>query len=168
MDADGTITAELDPSLEASCARILIVAYGNPLRCDDRLAWCAAEELSTADLPADVEIITSHQLTPELAQSSESSILCFIPRCCTERGAGRIGICTAVAGAPIVGVYARVFAWGHPDSSRKTCTAAVRRPSRISLCGECFDHGEMLSPTVEEALPGSGGAGQRADQQGRA
>ena len=59
-------------------SRVLIVAYGNPLRCDDGLAWSAAEMLAPG-LPGDVEIITRHQLTPELAfPVSQAASVLFI------------------------------------------------------------------------------------------
>ncbi len=45
--------------------RALILGYGNPLRGDDALGVLAAERLR-ALLP-EAEILTSHQLTPELA-----------------------------------------------------------------------------------------------------
>jgi hydrogenase maturation protease len=46
--------------------RTLIIAYGNPLRGDDSLGWHAAERLQAAIHDPDVEILSLHQLTPEL------------------------------------------------------------------------------------------------------
>src|SRR5579862_3803538 len=48
--------------------RILIVGYGNPLRRDDALGWHASRLLAEALVGKDVEVITCHQLTPELAE----------------------------------------------------------------------------------------------------
>src|SRR5690242_21899872 len=48
---------------------VLIICYGNPLRCDDGLAWHAAEQLNPLFSPARVQIITCHQLTPELCET---------------------------------------------------------------------------------------------------
>lgn len=49
-------------------ARILIIGYGNVLRADDAVGYCAAEQLQQFyhDDP-DVEVVASHQLTPEMA-----------------------------------------------------------------------------------------------------
>jgi Ni,Fe-hydrogenase maturation factor len=47
--------------------RILIVAYGNPMRCDDGVAWRAADALETNSCGGNVEILRRHQLAPELA-----------------------------------------------------------------------------------------------------
>ena len=45
---------------------VLIVCYGNPLRGDDAVGWRAAERLQAAIDNPEVEILTVHQLTPEL------------------------------------------------------------------------------------------------------
>ncbi len=49
-------------------SQILIIGYGNVLRADDAVGCCAAEQLQQhyRDDP-DVEVIASHQLTPEMA-----------------------------------------------------------------------------------------------------
>src|SRR6476469_3025021 len=53
--------------------RRLIVAYGNPLRSDDGVAWRAAAALQETFLPEQAEILTLHQLGPELAESASRS-----------------------------------------------------------------------------------------------
>src|SRR4029077_15854000 len=55
------------PSLTMPIFRVLIIAYGNPLRCDDGVAWRVADKLSLMNLPGDIEIITRQLLPPELA-----------------------------------------------------------------------------------------------------
>lgn len=50
-----------------SMIHTLIIGYGNPLRGDDGLGWVATELLADMIDPARVEIITCHQLTPDLA-----------------------------------------------------------------------------------------------------
>ena len=49
--------------------QVLIVGYGNPLRCDDGLGWCAAEALSRSLPFPETEIVICHQLAPELADN---------------------------------------------------------------------------------------------------
>src|ERR1041385_6690986 len=59
--------------------RVLIIGYGNPLRCDDGLGWRAIEMLAQVGFPPDVEFIARHQLTPELALlASRAEILVFL------------------------------------------------------------------------------------------
>jgi|ERR1700680_4110080 len=132
--------------------RILILAYGNPLRCDDGLAWRAAEELSHLDLPNGVEIITRHQLTPELALPvSQAGTVLFID-------AAQHGVPGEIRSGPVKpqrssSAFTHEFSAGTILSLAKELYSACPNAFAISLCGECFDHGETLSPKVEERMP---------------
>jgi len=46
--------------------RVLIIGYGNPLCGDDGLGQCAAERLRRVVDDSEVEILSVHQLTPDL------------------------------------------------------------------------------------------------------
>jgi hydrogenase maturation protease len=62
--------------------RVLIVGYGNLLRGDDGLGWHAAERLRALTQEPDVEILTLHQLTPELMEPiSRAGRVIFIDAC---------------------------------------------------------------------------------------
>jgi hydrogenase maturation protease len=132
--------------------RVLIIAFGNPLRSDDGLAWRVAEELTNLGLPADIEIITRHQLTPELAlEASQAEMVLFVD-------AAQSGVPGDIAQSP---VKAESFsaAFSHQCSPAAILGMAQEiygsspQAFTISLCGECFDHGETLSAKVEESLP---------------
>src|SRR5215471_11241439 len=57
---------------------ILVIAYGNPLRSDDAIAWRAVEKLRN-QLPSSVETMCVHQLTPELAEDiSRADLVVFL------------------------------------------------------------------------------------------
>ena len=61
---------------------VLIVGYGNPLRGDDALGWRAAERLRERVHDPEVEILTLHQLTPELMDPvSRAERVVFIDAC---------------------------------------------------------------------------------------
>jgi hydrogenase maturation protease len=130
---------------------ILVIAYGNPLRCDDGLAWRAAEKLSQLNL-SNLEIITCHQLTPELAVPlSQAAAVFFID-------AARVGVPGDLACAPLKPqLLSGIFT--HECSPASLLGLAQELYGRcapaftISVCGECFDHGEILSAKVEESLP---------------
>lgn len=47
---------------------VLVIGYGNSLRCDDGVGQSIAKELAGWGLP-NVEAIATHQLTPELAEA---------------------------------------------------------------------------------------------------
>jgi hydrogenase maturation protease len=132
--------------------RVLIIAYGNPLRCDDGLSWRVAEALSQPDLPSDIAVITSYQLTPELAQAiSQASTVLFLD-------ASRTGVPGDVLSVPLH-PQPGSSAFSHDFSPQSLLAIARELYGRsaeaflISVSGECFDHGDTLSPTVIESLP---------------
>jgi hydrogenase maturation protease len=132
--------------------RILIIAYGNPLRSDDGIAWRAADLLRRELSSDDVEIICVHQLTPELAESvSYVEDTIFLD----ARANGKPGkIC-----------WARVPVGAASPASTHILTPAqlmvlsgllygvAPRACEVSVTGESFAHGEKLSHKVKNALP---------------
>ena len=59
--------------------KVLIIGYGNPLRSDDGFGWHASRLIARELAGHDVEVITCHQLTPELAEPlSQCSQAVFI------------------------------------------------------------------------------------------
>lgn len=135
-----------------SAPRILIIAYGNPLRCDDGLAWCVAEELSRLSFPSDVEIVTSHQLTPELALPvSEARTVIFID----AARAGAPGEITSkrIEPAQTSAIFTHEFSPSTILNIAQELYGGHPEAFAVSLCGECFDHGEVLSTNVPESIP---------------
>jgi hydrogenase maturation protease len=133
-------------------ARVLIIAYGNPLRSDDGLAWRLADDLSQHDLPDDVEIIIRHQLTPELASDvSQASTVLFVD-------AAQTGIPGEIVAASIKPEF-QPSSFTHDCSPGGMLSVTQKLYGKcpeafaISLCGVCFDHGERLSAIVAENLP---------------
>ncbi len=60
-------------------SRVLIIGYGNPLRGDDALGWRVTERLREVVNDSQIEILTLHQLMPELMeQLSEVELAIFI------------------------------------------------------------------------------------------
>ena len=137
-------------------ARVLILAYGNPMRCDDGLAWRGADELEGQFAATEVEILRSHQLTPELAEAVRGCEAVIFADAAPADGAhGEPG---EVRIAPIVvpGAAAR---FSHHLSPSAVMGLAQRlyatnpRALSVTLTSECFDHGEALSPVVAAAIP---------------
>jgi hydrogenase maturation protease len=133
--------------------RVLVIAYGNPLRCDDGVAWQAAAEIRRKLVPL-VEVICVHQLTPELAeQISRSGTAIFLD----ATGTGDPG---KVACQPVSpdGTPTRFSHHLAPAQLLALCEqlyGAKPRGFLISISGECFDHGDRLSPAAINALPQS-------------
>ncbi|MGA7293435.1 MAG: hydrogenase maturation protease [Terriglobales bacterium] len=132
---------------------ILIVGYGNPLRSDDGLGWRAAEELSRKLSSAEnaIEVIVRHQLTPELADNIKTADAVFFIDATSSGRPGELS-CKPVLRQPWI------------PHSHECSPAAVLALARhlfdanpvafaVSLCGECFDHGETLSLPVIAGLP---------------
>jgi hydrogenase maturation protease len=131
---------------------VLVIAWGNPLREDDGVAWHVLEALRSlpprAWLPA-LRLRHAHQLTPERAE-------------CVSRAAGVVfgdarrdgapGHCEPVTPAPGTNplahslspqgllLYAEALYGRAPD-------AAV-----VTVAGERFGVGESLSPSVRRAV----------------
>ncbi len=89
-----------DPDVEAHMPhRVLIIAYGNPLRSDDGFGWHAAELLRPKALELRADLLCVYQLTPELAAAiSESDLLIFIDAACNGHP-GQV-VCSAVLPRP--------------------------------------------------------------------
>ena len=131
--------------------KVLIICSGNPLRSDDGLGWQAAEELARSMLPPTMEIVTCFQLTPELAEALHNA------QCIFFIDAGREGKPGELTFSPVVpGAEASSSHHLSPAAVLQlTCQIYGSAPPAFmaSICGECFDLGEHLSPTVAAELP---------------
>jgi hydrogenase maturation protease len=133
-------------------AKALIIGYGNPLRGDDGLGWHAARLFAGIATAYDAEVLTRHQLMPELAEpASEADTVIFVD--------------AASGGAPGRLRWRRVEPRPGPASfthhlspesllgMAKELYGRCPRAFVVSVSGESFACGEELSPTVRAALP---------------
>ena len=135
--------------------RVLILAYGNPLRSDDGVAWRAADMLER-QFPR-VAILRLHQLTPELADAiRDYDCVIFIDAACDEgldREPGTVRV------EEIRGKAAGPSRFSHTLSPQRVLNlaeqlyAAHPRAFVVMVTGASFDHGSALSPPVANALP---------------
>ena len=66
--SSGTVFSRGIPSnFDPDTRHVLVIGYGNPLRGDDGFGWQVAQLLGEIHL-RQLEVITCHQLTPELAE----------------------------------------------------------------------------------------------------
>jgi hydrogenase maturation protease len=131
--------------------RILVIAYGNPLRCDDGVAWQAAEALRRQFQWA--EVVCVHQLTPELAESvSLAQTVIFLD-------AARDGAPGTVH-CDVIGPEVREMRFSHHLDPRELLSLCrdlySARPHAflISMSGQRFEHGEELSGAALRTIPG--------------
>jgi hydrogenase maturation protease len=133
-------------------SHVLILAYGNPLRGDDGVAWRAADLLRGRLSPKRVDILCSHQLLPEFAELAADAD-------------GVLFIDAAEAGEPGHIVWQEVDPGADSSHNSHSLTPAqlltlgeslygARPPAiAISIAAASFQHGETLSPAVQRALP---------------
>lgn len=140
----------------SSMGRILIIAFGNPLRCDDGLAWRAADELEKRFCGSDVEILRTHQLAPELAESvSGFETVIFVDAASADGTNSQPGEVrsAAVTASDETPRFSHQLSPGAVLALAAQLFGAAPRAFSVTLTGECFDHGEFLSPTIEAAIP---------------
>lgn len=134
-----------------SMEHVLVIAYGNPLRSDDGVAWQAANELRR-DLPWAARIICAHQLTPEVAEDvSRADLVIFLDASSTGKpGTVRCQAVSARSRKPCFSHHlapADLLGWCHRLYSAKP------RAFLISVDGERFDYGQGLSVRALNAVP---------------
>jgi hydrogenase maturation protease len=133
--------------------KALIIGYGNPLRSDDGLGWHATRLVARELAGHDAEVITCHQLTPELAERLSQCRRAVFIDADTEGEPGEIQCRDLQPQAPAssalthscspAGLLASAAAlYGH-------CPQAVA----LTVSAQSFDLGESLSPAVAAALP---------------
>jgi hydrogenase maturation protease len=133
--------------------RTLIVGYGNPLRSDDGFGWHAARLLEGSLAALNVEVVTCHQLMPELAERlSQADCAVFID-------ADSRGTPGAIHRRTVRPQPAGSAAFTHTCSPAALLLSAEqlygRRPQAlaITVSAQSFEFGESLSPVVAQALP---------------
>lgn len=132
--------------------RILIVAYGNPLRSDDGAGWHAAEILRRELESSRTWISWVHQLTPELSEAaSRADAVIFIDTACNGTP-GQIA-CTQVEPEPEVCGTSHRLSPGQILALCSELYAATPRGFTVSIAGQFFDHGDALSAAVQQAMP---------------
>jgi hydrogenase maturation protease len=139
---------------------VVVMAYGNPLRGDDGLAWRAAEELKKKFPASDVEVLERHQLVPELADSiRRCEAVIFVDAAAAEPGRGQAGEIRIVAmseqefGPDLTSPFHHQYSPVSLLALAAQLYGAKPRGFIASLVGQDFSPGERLSPTVELALP---------------
>ncbi len=133
--------------------KVLIIGYGNPLRRDDGFGWHASRLIARELAGHEVEVMTCHQLTPELAEPlSQCSQAVFIDAD-SEGEPGEIHWREVLPQAP------SSSALTHTCSPAGLLASAARLYGRspqavlITVSAQSFDFGDSLTPIVSAALP---------------
>jgi len=134
-------------------ARLLILGYGNPLRGDDGVGWHAVHRLRERSAELDADVMSCHQLTPELAEAvSRAERVIFIDARVGPTP-GTVEVSEVAAGAPEYPTFSH-----HLDAA--TLVALVqglygRAPEAwiLAVTGESFAYTDQLSASVQSSLP---------------
>jgi hydrogenase maturation protease len=136
---------------------ILIVAYGNPMRSDDGVAWRAADALASEFPEAAVDIHRLHQLTPELADTLRNyRCVIFVDASSCDDPLTQAG---TIRVEEILGGASEPARFSHVLSPKKVLDLAAQlygaspRTFVVTVAGESFTHGDSLSPVVARAVP---------------
>ncbi len=141
--------------------RVLIVAYGNPLRCDDGIAWRAADALAERFTKAQLEIVRVHQLAPELADAVRNrELVLFVDAACVDdlnnNRPGEILI-SKLSNDQIQkyppGQFSHVYSPAKVLGLARELYRADPKAFVITIAGENFGHGDCLSTPVANSLP---------------
>jgi len=129
---------------------IAVVAYGNPLRGDDGVAWRVVERLERDGDP--VVPLTLHQLTPELALvlSQADGVIFVDARAGRAPGSVRCSEVKPQTAAP--GLTHHVA----PEAVlalTQSLYGVQPRAALVTVAAESFALAEHLSPTVRRAVP---------------
>jgi hydrogenase maturation protease len=130
----------------------LVIGYGNPLRADDGVGWQVAQRLA-GDVSTDVEVISTHQLTPELAKPiGRARLVVFVD----ARAGGEPGSIDCRLAGPAGGGTVMFSHDLDPPALLElarlvygACPTAVV----VSIAGADFGYGVGLSLAVQAAIP---------------
>lgn len=156
-DADARIDGTQTRDKLQIMPRVLIVAFGNPMRCDDGLARHAADQLEGKYSSEEVEILRMHQLAPELAETiSHCEVVIFVDAASADAaGNSPPGeVCNAeISSSESAPRFSHQLSPSAVVSLVRSLYGAKPYAVSVTLTGQCFDHGESLSAVVTAALP---------------
>lgn len=131
----------------------LVVGYGNALRSDDGLGWCAAARLAEDPRLRGATVLAQHQLTPELAvDMSAASLVVLIDASATDE-AGAISIRRIDAASEAGSAWSHHLEPAGLVALARELWGASPAVFTVSVGVASLDVGDRLSPTVEQALP---------------
>jgi len=135
-------------------AKKLVLACGNTLRGDDGVGWAIAALLEDDPAFEDVEVVGSHQLTPEMAEPISRAETVIFVDCSAVADAGEVSVFPVAAAregnaslthnvdpARLLAMAAEIFG------------AGPQRAFAVTVGGASFGMSEELSEPVRAAIP---------------
>jgi hydrogenase maturation protease len=135
-------------------APALLIGYGNPLRRDDGVAWRVAAAVQDQIPAHHLRVVTTHQLTPELAEIIAAAPHVLLVDAAVDLPPGKLALRPVQAAQDPRPESAHHL---HPATllalARLLSPKAPAHLTLLTIGGEDFQHGEALSPAVEAAVP---------------
>jgi len=135
-----------------SAAGVLVVGYGNPLRSDDGIGWYAAGLLATDPRLAGAQVLTHHQLAPELAEDISRASLVVLVDAAADGDPGSVSV-RQIEPRPATPT------WSHrldPETLAGLAEAlygTVPPIVLVSVAAGSFAEGDGLSSPLRQVLP---------------
>ncbi len=134
--------------------RPLVIGYGTAMRGDDAVGWYVADLLALEQRLADVDVLSIHQLTPELAADfASASRVVLIDAAADGDEPGTVHVVDVEPDFAAAGVFSH-----HVDAaSLVALTNALygdAPPTKmVTVSLDAVPHEERLSPPVAAAIP---------------
>ncbi len=136
--------------------KTLIVGYGNTLRKDDGVGIYAIEALASTALPAGVEVLDCHQLSPELSATlAQAEYVVFVDVTLAANGENP-GMIKTRKLHPRTTQPSGITHHFDPETLLAMAVALYSHAPQatlFSITADNFELGEGLSPEVAAALP---------------
>jgi hydrogenase maturation protease len=134
-------------------SKVLIIGYGNPLRSDDAVGWHAVKALKSLIPQDNVTLLSTHQLSPELAESLSNTKQVIFIDAGTDPAPGQIRITNLnpeqASSKPLHHHLTPEALLSYSASLYGNCPEGML----ITIAGGSFEFGEELSKPVQNALP---------------
>ena len=141
------------PYLLKAMHKALIIGYGNPLRSDDGFGWQASRLLAREFAGQEAQVITCHQLTPELAEPLSQCRRAVFIDADREGEPGDVHLQTVRPQAPTSSTFTHSCSPSGLLASAEMLYGYCPQALIITVTAQSFAFGESLSPVVSEALP---------------
>ena len=131
---------------------LLVIGYGNPLRTDDGVGQVVVKALEPRVRSAYLRMITSHQLTPELAEPISRTAMTIFVDACEGDQPGAVA-CQTVAAEISEGAFTHNVTPASLLSAARELYGHSPAGLIVSITGASFEYGTELSPYLIGAMP---------------
>lgn len=130
----------------------LVIGYGNTLRGDDGIGQIIASELMARVKTDAIDILTRHQLTPELVEPISAADTVFFIDASVGTQVGRIDV-RPVEASTSEGAFTHHVTPESLLTASQTLYNASPRGFIISITGNDFEYRAQLSDQMQSQLP---------------